>query len=36
MATDFEKIKWGYVVGGAALKKMQEIALSIYESTPGI
>lgn len=38
MATDFEKstFKANQGVGGAALRKMQELAQSLYDSTPGL
>lgn len=38
MATDFERnsYKANHGLGGAAMKKMQELAQSLYESTPGL
>jgi hypothetical protein len=38
MATDFEKnsFKANLGFGGAAMRKMQEIAQSLYDSTPGL
>jgi len=38
MATDFEKstFKANLGIGGAAMKKMQELAQSLYDSTPGL
>ena len=38
MATDFEKssFKPNLGLGGAAMRKMQELAQSLYESTPGL
>ncbi len=31
-----QPIKAGSEIGGAAMKKMQEIAQAIYDSTPGL
>lgn len=38
MATDFEKnaFKGSMSIGGAAMRRMQELAQSLYESTPGL
>ena len=38
MATDFDRsaFKANSDVGGAAMRRMQEIAQQIYDSTPGI
>lgn len=38
MATDFERntFKANLGIGGAAMRKMQELAQSLYESTPGL
>jgi hypothetical protein len=38
MATDFEKstFKANLAVGGAAMRKMQELAQQLYDSTPGL
>lgn len=38
MATDFEKnnFKAGLGLGGAAMRRMQELAQSLYDSTPGL
>ena len=38
MATDYEKtaFKANLAVGGAAMRRMQELAQSLYDSTPGL
>lgn len=38
MATDYEKssFKPNLGLGGAAMRKMQELAQSLYDSTPGL
>ena len=38
MATDFEKntFKANLGLGGAAMRRMQELAQQLYESTPGL
>ena len=38
MATEFERqnFKTSLDVGGAAMKKMQQIAQALYDSTPGL
>jgi hypothetical protein len=38
MATDYEKnaFKPNLGLGGAAMRKMQQLAQSLYESTPGL
>jgi hypothetical protein len=38
MATDFERnaVKANFGLGGPAMRRMQELAASLYESTPGL